>query len=382
MRYLIRFPFLNILDRYILREMVPPFVFGLAAFTVLFFSVETLMGVARMVVESKAGFSVIIDYLVNRLPQVIVFTCPMSVLLASLLAFGRLSGESELTALKAAGVSFLRVAWPGLLFCTAVSLVCLYINDAVVPRSMKRALDIFIETQKKDPFQKALLASPRILKNGQEQMLYAHKINLENREMKGVFIHYFFENQRRRMLYAEEAKWNGQVWALKKLRITEFDKYQDPIQEVVAQETWTPLQPEDSPPSPDILAKREFRPEEMSRAELIEKLQMLGPAEDGDEEGARKRNRYLVMYHQKVALPWTSLIFGTFAIPFGVRPHRSNKSIGIGLSVLCILFYYVLMTVGMVAGETGHISAQVAAWVPNLFFGTLGLILLIDASRK
>lgn len=373
---------MSLLFRYVVREMTGPFLFGLAAFTILFFSVETLMGVARMVVESKAGMNVILEYLANRLPQVIVFTCPMAVLLAGLLAFGRLSGESELTAMKAAGISFLRIAFPGLVFCACISLTCLWVNDNVVPKSMKRAFDILIETQKKDPFQKALLTAPRVLKNGQEQMLYAHKINLDDREMKGVFIDYFFENQRRRELYAEEAHWNGKIWLLKHLRVVEYDRYQDPTQEVVSQNTWTPMSPDESPPSPELLSRREFRPEEMSRAELSDKLANSPPIESGDEEGLRKRNRYLVMFYQKVALPWTSLIFGAFAIPLGVRPHRASTSMGVGMSVLFILIYYVLMTVGMIFGETGAIDAQLAAWLPNCTFGALGLVLLVEASRR
>jgi len=338
--------------------------------------------VARMVVESKAGMGIILEYLANRLPQVVVFTCPMSVLLSGLLAFGRFSGESELTAMKAAGISFLRVAFPGLLFCLAISGACLWVNDNIVPRSMKRAFDILIETQKKDPFQKALLTAPRALKNRQEQMLYAHRINLEEREMKGVFIHYFFENQRRREVYAEEAHWNGEVWLLKNMRTVEFDRLQDSTHEITAKTTWTAMQPDESPSSPEVLSRREFRPEEMSRQELAEKLAALPALENGDEEGQRKRNRYLVMYFQKVSLPWTSLIFGAFAIPLGVRPHRSSTSMGVGLSVLFILIYYVLMTVGMIFGETGAIDAQLAAWLPNCTFGLLGLMLLIDASRK
>ena len=373
---------MSILARYIVREMFGPFVFGLCAFTILFFSVETLMGVARMVVESKAGMNLIVDYLMNRLPQVVVFTCPMSILLSALLAFGRLSGESELTAMKAAGIGFLRIAFPGICFCALISVICLWVNDAVVPRSMKRAFDILIETQKKDPFQRALLTSPRVMKNGQEQMLYAHKINLEEREMKGVFIHYFFENMRRREIYAEEAKWNGEVWVMKNMRAVEYDRFQDPVHEVRSDRTWTPMQPDETPPSPDLLARREFRPEEMSRQELRDKLAMLPKIEDGDEEGMRKRNRYLVMYHQKVALPWTSLIFGAFAIPLGVRPHRSSRSLGLGLSIIFILIYYVLMTVGMVFGETGALEAVWAAWLPNLIFGLMGIFLLIEASRK
>jgi lipopolysaccharide export system permease protein len=373
---------LNILNRYIVREMVSPFCFGLAAFTILFFSVETLMGVARMVVESHAGFGIVIDYLGDRLPQVVVFTSPMAILLAALLAFGRISGDSELTAMRAAGLSFLRIAFPGLMFCFFVSAVNLYINDRIVPPTMKKAFNILIETQKKDPFQKALLTQPRVLKNGDEQMVYAHQFNLEKREMRGVFVHYFRENRRVREVYADEAHWDGKVWILHQMRTVNFDRFSDPEQEVMTGEAWTPMQPDESPSSPDIMATREFRPEEMSREELRAKLAVLPQIKDGDEEGTRKRHRYEVMYHQKLALPWTSLIFGTFAIPLGVRPHRASTSMGVGLSVLFILIYYVLMTVGMIFGETGALSPAWSAWLPNVVFGSMGAALLVESSRR
>ena len=106
---------MNLLFRLVARELLGPFLFGLGAFTILFFAVESLSGVARMVLESKLGLSLIAEYMANRLPQVIIFTCPMAVLLASLMAMGRLSGDSELTALKAAGISFLRIATPALI---------------------------------------------------------------------------------------------------------------------------------------------------------------------------------------------------------------------------------------------------------------------------
>ena len=141
------------------------------------------------------------------------------------------------------------------------------------------------------------------------------------------------------------------------------------------------MQPNESPSDPDSLMRREYLPEELSRAELAEKLASLPAGHDGDDI-ARKRNRYEVMFHQKLALPWTSLIFGTFAIPLGVRPQRSSRSIGLGLSLLFILVYYVLMTFGMVLGESGRMTAMHAAWLPNIVFGITGVLLLLDATRK
>lgn len=364
--------------------MMGPFMFGLGAFTILFFSVETLGGVARMVVESKLGWHMIIVYLMNRLPQVIIFTTPMAVLLSGLMAFGRLSGDSELTALKAAGISFFRIATPGLLLCALVSLTNVYVNEKIVPRSMKKAYDIMFETQKRDPHVKALLTEPRQLKNGESQMLVCNSVDIQKQEMDGVILSYFSADKRRlREVYAQKARWDStrRVWVLEQMMTQLFDKDGNMTQEVKSAETATAMDPSDSPDDPDTLVRREYRPEELSRAELHDRLEMLPAGQPGTKQ-AKKRLSYEVMFHQKLALPWTSLIFGAFAIPLGVRPQRSSRSIGLGLSLLFILVYYVLMTIGVIFGESGQLDPMLAAWLPNLIFGSVGLVLLLDATRK
>jgi lipopolysaccharide export system permease protein len=368
------------LDRYILREIISPFLFGLGAFTILFFSVETLIGVARMISESNMPFDLVLEYLSCRLPQVLIFTFPMASLMACLLAFGRLSGEAELTAMRASGLSFFRIAFPALLFFFVLSALSFWMNDTVVPAKMKRAFEIIIVSQKEDVYQKALLTAPKALKSGLEQIVYAHKFNLEEKTMQGVYIHYLYEDKRRREIYSEKARWNGQVWELMNLRTTEYDIYQNPVTETTAEKGWSGLSPGESPPSPDDISKRPLRPEEMTRAELADALIAL--ASESNNEISEKRDRYAVMYHQKASLPWVSFIFATFAIPLGVRPHRSSKSMGLGLSLVFILIYYVLMTVGMVLGEAGSLDPMTGAWLPNLVFGMMGLGLLITASRS
>ncbi len=372
--------FLKALDRYLLREILAPFIFGLGAFTTLFFAVESMIGVARMITEAKMPYSLVLEYLGCRLPQVLIFTLPMASLMACLLAFGRLSGEAELTAMRASGLSFMRIAFPPLVFFFCLSAGSYWLNDAVVPGKMKRAYEIVFSSQKEEIYQKALLTAPKALKSGLEQMLYAHKFNFEDKTMQGVYIHYLWEDRRRREVYAEKARWNGKVWELFNLRTTEFDADQNPEQELEAQKGWSGLSPGESPPSPEDLSKRDFRPEEMTRAELADALIAL--AGQPMTEAEDKRAHYAVVYHQKASLPWVSFIFATFAIPLGVRPHRSSKSMGLGLSLAFILLYYLLMTVGMVFGEAGSIDPVVGAWLPNLVFGTMGFGLLITATRS
>jgi lipopolysaccharide export system permease protein len=372
---------ISILFRLVAKEMLGPFLFGLGAFTILFFAVETLSGLARMVLESKLGMNLILEYLLNRLPQVIIFTCPMAVLLSGLMAFGRLSGESELTALKAAGISFFRIAMPGLILCTSISLFNLWVNERVVPTSMKRAYDIMYETQKRDPFYRSLQTVPRQLANGETQMLVANTFDLEKKKIYGIYLLYALNNHRVRDIYAEEAYWNGKVWVLKQMKTTLYDKDGNEAYDIKTESVWTPMQPGESPQDPDTLVRRDYRPEELSRSELAQSLAVM-PAGVANSKEARKRNRYEVQFYQKLALPWTSLIFGAFAIPLGVKPQRSSRSIGLGLSLLFILIYYVLMTVGVILGEAGTMTAELAAWLPNLIFGTMGLVLLLDATRK
>lgn len=368
------------LDKYILKELLGPFLFGLGAFTILFFSVETLTGVAQLISDSKLPFSIVLEYLACRFPQVLIFTLPMATLMSCLLAFGRLSGEAELTALRASGISFLRIATPALIFFFCLSGFSYWLNDEIVPRKMKRAFEIILSSKKEEIVERAVLTVPRSLDNGLEQVLYARKFDIEDKSMRGVYIHYFLNGKRHREVYAEKARWTGEVWELQSMRTIEYNDRQEPVYEVTASEGWTGLQPGDSPPSPDALNRRKLRPEEMTRSELAGVLETL--ESESSDEVQSKIQRYQVKYHQKASLPWTSFIFASFAIPLGVRPHRSSKSMGLGLSLVFILIFYVLMTTGMILGESGALLPWLGAWLPNMIFSVLGFFFLFKATRS
>ncbi len=376
---------MKIIDRYIMSEMLGPFLFGVCAFTLLFFSAETLMGVAKMILEAQAGVGMVLEYLFNRLPYVLIMTFPMSVLLSALMAYGRLSGDSEIIALKAGGVGFVRIFLPGLFFCLTISLISLAINQYWVPPATKKAYSMVLKLQAPDQIERALITSPRLLSNGDEQMVYAHVLNVQAQTMKGVYMHFFRHDKRLRELYAEEARWNPRlkVWEVLNIEARDFDPRTGQVRyEAQGHSGWTAMNKEDSPASPDLLAKRKLRPEEMTSQELSAYLNSLPPIEKTNPEEYRKRNKYKVLYYQKVSLPMTCLVFGMFAIPLGLRPQRTSTSIGFGLSLFFILLYYVLMTIGMMLGENGAAAPWFAAWLPNIVFALVGLGLVIDASRK
>ncbi len=374
---------MKIIDRYIMSEMVSPFFFGVCTFTLLFISADTLLGVAKVLLESESGVKALLEYLVNRIPFVLILTFPMSILLSALMAYGRISGESELVALKAGGVGFFRVFIPGLCFCCMVSMLSLYLNDCVVPPTMRHCYDMMLKIKPDTELQRAIITSPKVLDNGEEQMIYAHTLNVKECSMQGVFIHYFLGNRILREIYADEARWNGKVWEVKGLRYTEFDKNGGNVRyEGTGGEAWSTLSANDSPPSPEKLARRKLRPEEMSRRELADYLKSVPKYTRENADAFKKNNKYAVLYHQKISLPVSCLVFGAFAIPLSLRPQRTSTSIGFGLSLLFILLYYILMTVGQTLGETGNLSPWLSAWIPNIVFGIVGIYLVYDASNK
>ena len=91
---------IRILDKYIFREVFKAFIFGICAFSAVFIGSGTLFKIAKYITDYGASLSAVVKVFVFGLPSVIMWTFPMSMLLATLLTFGRLSSSSEITAMK------------------------------------------------------------------------------------------------------------------------------------------------------------------------------------------------------------------------------------------------------------------------------------------
>jgi lipopolysaccharide export system permease protein len=122
----------TLLDRYIIREIVPPTSLGLLVFTfvLLINEIPRLLGV---LVAHQADAWTIFRVFVHLLPSILAVTIPMAFLLGVLLAFGRMSSDSEIVALRASGVSPLRLIVPVLLLSTVTALITFYINAVALP---------------------------------------------------------------------------------------------------------------------------------------------------------------------------------------------------------------------------------------------------------
>lgn len=372
---------MKILDRYILAEMIFPFLYGVAAFTILFMSISSSEIISNMLAVGSSNISLVLKYVLCNIPQVLVYTFPMAVLLSTLLAFGRLSGDSEIIAFKAGGVSFIRIALPGIFLTACIMGISLYLGEKVVPDANYMATNILIrQVIKEAKSERENLLISDVDPDGTERRIFAKNLDEEHGLLRGVVIFYFRQNHRLREVYAPKAVWENNLWRLIDPRTYDFDENQGIKYESKSEVGRLPIDE-----SPTELAKRDRKPEEMSRKRLKRKLEMMramGSSSDPTETYTRNYKRMEVSFHQKLALPFTCFVFGLFGIPLGLRPHRTSTSLGLGLSLVFILLFYVLMTIGRALGENGTLPPMLASWAPNVIFGGVGIYMLVKASKN
>ena len=371
-----------LLDRWLIAELISPLLFAVAAFTVVSLSVGVMFELVRKIVESGLPVLIAVQVLLQRLPSFLVISFPMATLMATLLAYSRLSANSELTALRSVGVTATRMIIPALALALVMSSLTFVFNDVVVPRSnrsaeitLRRALGKSIATEKGDNIVYSRFGSVErpdgSSSKGLLQLFYANRF-LDG-TMTGVTVLDFSRVGFTQMLLAKSANWNeqeakweflnGQILTLTPSGSTtsaDFDRYLYPLSA-----------------APIRIAKLPKDANNMTVAEALQAEQLLQNA--GDVKEAR---RLQVRIQEKFTLPMACLVFGLIGASLGAKPNsRTSRSQGFGISVVLILVYYVLSFSFSSLGVKGTLPPLLAAWSPVLISLAGGGFLLRQASR-
>ena len=360
------------LDAYIVRETLGPLSFGIGAFTSLFVSGD-LLSLANLVVQIGAPVLPALKVFLLKLPQIVVWTLPMSVLLATLLALSRLSANSELVAMRAGGVSLFRIARPIFTLSLGVSLLGLVIGETVVPVTNLRSRVVMIEEVRGG--QLPTLTHHVVIKGERgtdlDWFLYANSYDSRTSTFSQATLVYMQGNAPVQTAYAERIAWRDGTWVMEEGVAYHFGADGS----VVVARYPAHMRPVDlGGQGPDEIARLQKDPEEMSLAELQRHIEILRA------QGADVRSLE-VKKHLKYSIPLASFFFALIGVPLGIQSHRSAASIGFGLSIIIIFAYYILMTLGSALGQGGVLPPLVAAWVQNLLVGGYGAWLLAHKAR-
>jgi len=368
----------SLLDRHLLKEIASSFALGLGVFTfvLLMNQMIRLMG---LIINKGIGVGIVLRLFLYILPFSLTFTIPMSVLLAILATYGRLSSEGEAIALKTSGLSLYRIMVPGLLAGIAATLVTLWITISVQPSST-RALTTLIHRL----FQtKAIMALQEGVFNTDYPGLIVYVDHLEERSdsLTGILIIDRRNSADQRIVIAQEGKMPGDDaggGSRTAIQLSRGNIHLTSAENPGRHRNLTFETYELQFQAAGRLAETFERPKEgreMSLAELRAQIERVR------KEGG-KAPPFEVEWNKKFALPIACLILSLVGVPLGMRIKRASRGISLAVSAAFAVFYYVLLAAGESLGSRGWIDPAIGIWSPNILLGLIAIGLVLAEGRE
>ena len=362
---------IRILDRYIFKEVVTTFLFGICAFSAVFIGSGTLFRIAKYITDYGASFEAVIKIFIFGLPNIIMWTFPMSMLLGVLLTFGKLSSSSEITAMKSCGISFSRIAAPAIFLGVIVTAIAILFNEHVVPWANTAYSNVlYYEIQGNTTMKSQEHVVIKDIEKGEiRRLVYARFFNADNQTLQAVTMQDFDENgQLKRVENAEYAEWSGKEWTLHNgilydVGETGGDHTMRFVKQVL------PIAA-----APKQIMREQKKPEELTMKELKAQIAIM-------KTQFVNTSKLETELYQRITVPMASLIFALIGVPLGLQPTRNSSSMGFALSVIIIFFYYAIMTLANALGRGGILPPAFAVWIPNIVGLLAGMILIHRASK-
>ena len=365
------------LTTYVVLEILPPFLLGLAAFTMILL-IARILKLVELVVTRGVPFLEIAKLFALILPTFLEMTVPMALLLAIFLGLGRLSGDHELLALKASGISPTQVLLPIVAVALAVSLITLLLTTLVRPAA-NLALKKELYTIAKNRVGTALKENvfnddfPRVL-------IYVDELVPPGDTSQGVLIVDRRNPARENIIFSKVALivsdeesntidlklFDGALYEREKQRPsfsqTRFNTYDLKLE---FDEAFSPIR------------KKERGPKEMSLRRLGKSIQL-------KESKGLRPTAELIELHQRFSFAFAPLVLSLLAVSLVMVPTRSraSRSWGFALCLTWLLVYYGLLSMGKALGEREILPPAVALWLPNIVVGLVGIRLFQKALKE
>jgi lipopolysaccharide export system permease protein len=354
---------MKIVDRYLVTEYLRNMLFITLSFLSLFLIIDFFEKI-RMFLSNHATLAQMGSYFLFRIPMVISQILPAAVLLASLITCGYLSRHSEITAMKANGISLYRIAVPILTIAALTSLLIFFLSEWVTPHTNERSETIrLVEVQKQPSL--GSFKQDQIWYRGQKGIYNFRLFDARTGTLQGITIHYLDRQMNLFMrLDAEKGEWKEGRWLFHNVLITRFPDGEFPVLTRTKQEVV------DLPETPSDFQVVQKDVETMGYFELkryIGKLRLEG----------YDATRYVVDLHGKIAFPLVSIILAVIGVSFSLRSERSGGiAQGIGAGLVIGFSYWLVYAFGMSLGRSGTLPPLVAAWFANILFATAAAILV------
>ncbi len=363
------------LFRYLIREFIPPFFFSLSLIVFLFVLnlVFTMLG--RIVGKGLPVWTVI-EFFALNLAWMIALAVPMAVLVAVLSAYGRLSSDNEVTALRSSGVGPRQMIMPALMFGMVAAVGLAYFNNYILPDLNYRSRLLQTDIKRLKP---AMILEPGVfLSDIPGHVLYARHVDNETSVINDVMVYEDDDPRFGGTVIADRGKLKYEEWfegfeftlydgeILRSDRARQGEHHRIAFQSAIFRIH-----------APDMSLRRsdsEWRGDrEMDVAHLLSRIETY--KERNPEQNAKNISRLLVEIHKKFSIPAACLIFAALGGLLGQMVRRSGIGVSAGYSMAFFLIYWVFLIAGEDLADRGSVSPASAMWAPNLLFALVVMYL-------
>jgi lipopolysaccharide export system permease protein len=367
------------LGRYVLRDFAG--LFGMALLLVTFAMCLGAIYKAIDVLSRGIDVGTVLTFFLNNIPYTLSYSIPISVLFATLLLFGRLSADGELSAMKSGGLSLWQIASPLVLMALGLSVFCLVNNTLIYPKTQYANRALLKNMGVEDPVK--LLDEGRFIRDFPGYMIYVGK--KEGSQIEDL-------------VFYEISDEGGEIErSIRAKTGTLSHREGEPFLEVMLQSVRIEIpdseHPDDAakthylaadqfPIQLDIssMSKRETvskKRRNMTLVELIYQLHHVGDVLGVDGvQAAQERCRWRVHLHQRFYLALAPLTFVLVGIPLGIRSHRRESAAGMVLSLTVMFVYYLLMIVADGLDTKPHWYPWLIPWIGTIISQLGGLWLI------
>ena len=413
----------RLIDRYLIREIAPYFLLGLLLLTAIIFAHEASRFTELLVVASRSVLPM--DALWRMMgaiiPGIFVFTLPISLLIGTLVGLGRLSGDSEIIALGASGVSRIRMLAPVVVLALTVSAVMLYITLEVLPVSVRNLTNLKAD----QPLILQTLNTqikPRVFEESiPKKVIYIEDIDRSNNMWRNILLVDLSDDPRNMTIYTASngALRQGEREKMPELFLERVSVHRTSDSKSAAPATGPEQQTSGGGAQPEAQAQaaaagaqgaqerdrkksRSQQPYTMARSqEMTLGIEVTGGKDQ--REGAFEKPRQveemqwseLINYspppegqrewkseiHKRLSLPAACLVFALLGVGFGISNIRTGRSFGLLLGLSITIVYYLIALTGEHAATAGKLPIWLGIWLANIVLTAVG-ILVIYMQRK
>jgi lipopolysaccharide export system permease protein len=353
----------SLLDRYISRLYVR--VAGLSFLALLgLFYISTFIDRSDKVFKGQATTAMIGQLLVLMTPQFIYYVIPIAALLSALVTYGLLARSSELTVMKACGISLYRTALSVVVLSLGMSAVLFALEQRLMASANRQAEELDARIRGRQPKTLNLLSRRWVV--GADRVIYHYGLfDPGKNEMFGLSA--FTPRKDRWGLasstFVRHAIYRNGAWVGEQGWMQDF---------TIDPPKWTTIEHSPLPgvESPEYFTTEPPDAELMSVSELLRYIEELEPS-------GYNATPLKVELHRKLAFPFVTLVMALLAVPFGVSAGRHGALYGVGLGIVIALSYWILISAFVAIGKAGLLTPALAGWAPNiLVVGLAGYLFL------